>query len=426
MKFAGSGVVADVEIGFPHPLDDDGTGNAGIVGNLAQGGFEGFGHDFSAELFFVVEGGFRLFGDFGEVNQSGAAAGDDAFFYGCFGGVEGVFNPQFAIFEFGFGGGSDFDHGDAAGEFGNPLLQLFFVVVGIASFEFFAQLGDALLHVAFIAIARFGDDGGIFFGDGDFAGNSQHVQRHVFQAEPDFFGDHLPAGEDGDVLEHGFAAIAKSGCLNRARIEHAPGFIHHQRSQGFAFYVFGDYQQGLAGAGDFFQHWHQVLNDVDFLVGYQDADVFVFSQHPLLIGDEVGRDVAAIDLHPLDDIEFGCQGFRFFNGDYPVGGDFFHRFGNHFADFFVVTGGDGGDLLDRGSFNWLGHRFDFFNQLGDGFVDAAPHGYGIRPGCDVPQAFPYHCLRQDCGGGGAVAGDVFRLLRDFPQQAGTGVFQGVF
>jgi len=44
---------------------------------------------------------FNLVDFLGQVNQRGAAR-NNAFFYSSFGSVESVFNPQFAVFEFGF------------------------------------------------------------------------------------------------------------------------------------------------------------------------------------------------------------------------------------------------------------------------------------------------------------------------------------
>jgi len=55
----------------------------------------------SANLFFVVQGFFNLVDFLGQVNQRGAAARNNVF-YSSFGSVESVFNPQFAVFEFGF------------------------------------------------------------------------------------------------------------------------------------------------------------------------------------------------------------------------------------------------------------------------------------------------------------------------------------
>ena len=66
-----------------------------------------------------------------------------------------------------------------------------------------------------------------------------------------------------------------------------------------------------------------------------------------LIGDEVRRQVAAIELHALHDDDFGVGRLAFLDRDDAVGGaDLLHRLGQLLADFGVVVGGDGGDFGD--------------------------------------------------------------------------------
>ena len=61
--------------------------------------------------------------------QRHAAAGHDAFFHCSAGGVQGVFDAGLLFLHFDFGGSADLDHGNAAGQLGHALLQLFAVVV---------------------------------------------------------------------------------------------------------------------------------------------------------------------------------------------------------------------------------------------------------------------------------------------------------
>ena len=61
--------------------------------------------------------------------QSDAAAGDDAFFNGGPGRVQGVVDAVLLLLHFDLGCTADADDGDAAGELGETLLKLFLVVV---------------------------------------------------------------------------------------------------------------------------------------------------------------------------------------------------------------------------------------------------------------------------------------------------------
>ena len=55
------------------------------------------------------------------------------------------------------------------------------------------------------------DDGGVVLGDDDAAGAAEHLEVDLVQFETHLGGDDLAAGEDGDVLEHGLAAVTKDG-----------------------------------------------------------------------------------------------------------------------------------------------------------------------------------------------------------------------
>ena len=56
---------------------------------------------------------------------------------------------------------------------------------------------------------------------------------------------------------------------------------------------------GARAAGDLLEHRQDVLDRGDLLVGDQDERVVELGLHPLGVGDEVGGDVAAVDLHAL-------------------------------------------------------------------------------------------------------------------------------
>jgi hypothetical protein len=48
-----------------------------------------------------------------------------------------------------------------------------------------------------------------------------------------FFGVHFAAGQDGDVFQHGLAAVAKAGGLHSHDLQDATDGVDHQRRQGF-------------------------------------------------------------------------------------------------------------------------------------------------------------------------------------------------
>src|SRR5690606_23102314 len=113
-------------------------------------------------------------------------------------------------------------------------------------------------------------------------------------------------------------------------------------------------------------------------------------------------------------------------GDNAVPANALERLGEHLADRTVVIGADGANLSDLfGAVDRLGH----VTQLGFagvyGLFDAAPQGGRVAAGHDVPQPFLVNLAGQHGGGGGAVAGQVRRLLGHFDHELGAHVLKAV-
>ena len=72
------------------------------------------------------------------------------------------------------------------------------------------------------------------------------LQLDVLELDAQVLADELAAGEDGDVAQHGLAAVAEARGLDRADVQHAAQLVDHQRRQGLALDVLGDDQQRLA------------------------------------------------------------------------------------------------------------------------------------------------------------------------------------
>src|SRR5690349_2033940 len=69
--------------------------------------------------------------------------------------------------------------------------------------------------------------------------------------------------------------------------------------------------------------------------------------------DEVGRDVAAVELHALEHFELGLERLSLLNRDHAFVADPLHRIGDEPTNLCIATGRDSanlGDLLVRGNF----------------------------------------------------------------------------
>ena len=177
-------------------------------------------------------------------------------------------------------------------------------------------------------------------------GLAQHVERDVLELDAEVLADHLAAGEDGDVLQHGLAAIAEARRLDGRDLQAAAQLVDDQRGQRLALDLLGDDQQRLAGLHDRFEHRQQRLQAGQLLLVDEDVGLLQLGDHLVGVGDEVGREIAAVELHALDDVELGLEALGFLDRDDALVADLLHGLGDHVADRLLAIGGDGADLGD--------------------------------------------------------------------------------
>ena len=157
----------------------------------------------------------------------------------------------------------------------------------------------------------------------------------------------------------------------------------------------------------------------------QDVGVVDDRFHLLRVGDEVGGDVAAVELHALDVLDLGPDALRLLDGDDAVLADLLHDLADEVADGLVVAemAATCGHLL-AGLTGVAGLAQRVADQLGR-LVDAALEGHRVGAGGDVLQALVDDRLGEHRGGGGAVTGDVVGLGGDLLGELGADVREGV-
>ena len=183
----------------------------------------------------------------GRPEQGDAAAGQDAFLEGRAGGVQGVLDAGLLLLHLALGRGADVDLGHAAGQLGEPLLELLAVVVALGVGDLAADRLDPALDRVVAAGAL--DDRRVVLVDHDLLGPAQVAQADVLELDAQVLEDRLAAGQDGDVFEHGLAAVAVAGGLDRGAAEGAAQLVDDQGGQGLALDVLGDDQERLARSG---------------------------------------------------------------------------------------------------------------------------------------------------------------------------------
>src|SRR5690242_9622213 len=380
-------VVADVLVVLlalrpAHGLDDHRAVAAGVLRDSAHRLFERAAQDLNAGGRVAVEPLLHLVQRVNGVDQGHAAAGHEAFLDGRTGGGERIFHARLAELQLDLGARADLDQAHAAGELGQALLQLLAVVVAGGVVNLGLDLLDARLDALGVALAF--DDGGLVL-LGDHAPRlAEIVERGVLQAAAGLFGDHLAAGQHGDVLQHGLAAVAEARGLDGEHVEDAAQLVDDQRRQRLAVHILSDDDDvAVADLRQLLQHGQDVGDGADLLVGDEDVGVFEDGLHAVGIGDEVGGDVALVELHALDVLGLEVDALALLDGDDAVAADALHYLGDQAADL-RVGGGDGGDLgdlllaLDRG-----GGLADVVHHRGDALLDAVAQLHGVGAGGEV-------------------------------------------
>jgi len=237
--------------------------------------------------------------------------------------------------QFGFGCSAHADDCHTAGELRQPFLEFFAVIIAGGFVNFHADLLDASLDS--IGITGTAHNGGAVLVCHNLVRLTKIGNRGGFQLASHFFGDHGCAGEDSDVLQHGFAAIAKTGGFDSQRRPHAADAVEDEGRQGFAVNIFGDdHKFALAHLEQFFQDGDDIGSGGNLAVVDQDVGLVEDNFHPVGIGDEVGRNVAAVKFHAFHVFGFKFQTLGFFHRDDAVLANLVHYLGNQVADGFVL------------------------------------------------------------------------------------------
>jgi len=173
-----------------------------------------------------------------------------------------VFNPQFAVFEFGFSRRTTLITATPPRVW-RSALEVFFVVVRVGIFQLATDLTNPLLHVSFGFTS--GNDRGGFFVNRDLTSDSHHIEETASRLSP----------TSSKLTDHQSErrCLAAWLCGDRQiqalRTLQYPRFIHDQSCQRFSINIFSNYQQRLTGRATF-QDGNQILDGADFLVGEQD------------------------------------------------------------------------------------------------------------------------------------------------------------
>src|SRR5215469_283630 len=192
---AGGGVETLTAGQAGHLVHHDAAFGAGVVSDPVARGVQRLAHD--PHTGGLVAGRAEVAELGGDLHEHAATAGDDAFLDGGPGGRDRVLEAVLLLLELHLGGGADPQHAHAAGQLGDPLLQLLPVPVGVGLVDLPAKLADAVLDR--LGVARTIHDRRGVLGHHDPPRPAQAIQAGRLQREAELLADHLAAGEGRHV-----------------------------------------------------------------------------------------------------------------------------------------------------------------------------------------------------------------------------------
>src|SRR3954453_2667851 len=253
-----------------------------------------------------------------------------------------VLDAVLALLDLDLGRAADADDGNATRQLRQAFLQFLLVVIRGRLLDLRVQLDAASRNVPLLAGSV--DNRRAVLVDTHLLCRAEHVERHAFQLDAEILADNLAAGEDGKVLEHGFAAVAEARRLDRRHLEPAAQLVDDERRQRLALDLLSHDQQWIAALNNRFEKREDWLESRQLLLEQQDVRVFELTQHLRRVGDEIRREIAVVELHAFDNVELGFETGRLFDRDDTLVADLVHRLRDHLADFAVVIGRNRADL----------------------------------------------------------------------------------
>src|SRR5208282_6089731 len=418
----GGGIEAEITFAFEHRVENDFRFVTGVPRDLLERFRHRRRNDSRAGLFVLIESERLHRRD--RAHQRDAAAGHDSLLDRGPERMNGIINARLFFLQFDFGRRANLDHGDAAGELGQPLLQFLAVVVGGGFFDLAADQFDSSLYFGFLAGAA--NYGRIVLVDQNFLALAERGDLDLLDLGAEFLGDQSAAGQNRHVLQHLLAPIAEARRLHRRDLDRCAQFVDDQRGQRLAVDVLGDYQELASGLHDALEQRQDFAQVGKFLFVEQDQRLVEFNGQLVGIGDEVRRQIAAIEAHPFDQIEHRLEAARLFDGDHAFLADLVHRVGNNFADRVVAIGRYRRDLLQPlALLHRPRHLLDRCDRLEHRSVDSAPQFHRGESRRQQLDPLAHDRSGQYRRGGGAVAGDVGGLLRDLANQLRAHILEAV-
>jgi hypothetical protein len=403
--------------------NDDRALSTGVLDDLASGVGDGVLDDGNTELLVEVGSldGAESVG--GGLEQTSTTTGQDTLLNSGAGSVQGIDDAVLLLTDLNLGGATDLDDGDTTGELGETLLELLLLVLGGGRVvDDATDLLTALRDLVLAALAV--KDDGVLLGNGDRSGRAEHFGGRLLELDVKVVAEDGSVSQNSEIAKNGLPVVTEAGGLDGDDLELTTELVENADGKRLTVNVLGDDDKGTAELLGGLESRDDVLDGGDLLLGEKDQRLLELNLGGLGVGDEVGRDVATVELHALSNLKLVLGGLALLDGDDTLLSDLLHGVGQKLANVFVAVGRDGGDLCNllAGGDVLLVRPQVFDDGLNSG-LGAPPQVHGVAAGGNVFDGLGENGAGEDGGSGGTVTGGLVGLGSDILEQTGTEVLE---
>lgn len=399
--------------------NNDRTLKTSVLDDRARGTGDGALDDVDTEVLIEVGSLGVLQTISSGLEESSATTGQDTLLDSSACSVQCIDDTVLLLTDLDLRGTADLNDSDTAGELSKTLLELLLLVLGGRlvsddAADLLAALGDSVL--ASLAV----QDDGVLLGDGDGAGRSELVRSALLELEIELVGEDGGVGQDTDIAEDRLAVVAEAGGLDGSDLELATELVEDADGESLALNVLCDDDEGTAEGGRGLEGGEDVLDSRDLLLREQDQWLLELDLLGLGIGDEVRRDVAAVETHTLRNLQLILDGLAVLDGNDTFLADLLHGVGDQVTNVSIAVGGDGSDLSNLSSGgDILLVVLQVIDNSVDGGLDTAAEVHGVAAGSNVLDGLAEDGAGEDGGGGGTVTSGLVRLAGNILEKTGT-------
>jgi len=402
---------------------NNGSFGTGVLNDLASRVSDGVLNNRDTKLLVEVGGLDILKGVDGGLEKTSSTTGKDTLLNGSAGGVQSIDDAILLLTDLNLRGASDLDYGDTAGKLGKTLLELLLLVLGGGGVshdaaDLLAALSDCVLGATAV------QEDGVLLGDCDSTGLAEHFSGSLLELDIKVIAEDSTVGQNSDIAKNRLAVVTEARGLDGGDLKLATELVENADSKSLTLDVLSNDEEGTALLLGGLKGGDDILNGGDLPLGQEDQRVLELNLGALGVGDEVGGDVAAVELHSLGDLELILDGLALLDCDDTLLSDLLHGVGEELSNVCVAVGRDSGDLGDLlAGGDLLLVCAQVLNDSLDCGLGTAPQVHRVASGGDVLDSLGEDGAGKDSGSCGTVTSNLVGLGGNVLEKASTEVLE---